>query len=65
MNSSAKTGILIMKFGGTSVGSVDAPRQSAAIVAKDACEWRHVVVVVRHDRHYRCTFSIRLRRREG
>ena len=29
MNSSAKTGILIMKFGGTSVGSVDALKQSA------------------------------------
>ena len=46
MISSAKTGILIMKFGGTSVGNVDALRQSAAIVAKGAREWRHVVVVV-------------------
>ena len=46
MNSSIKTGILIMKFGGTSVGSVDALRQSAAIVAKGARDWPHVVVVV-------------------
>ena len=46
MNSSAKNGILIMKFGGTSVGSVDALKQSAGIVAKGAREWRHVVVVV-------------------
>ena len=35
-----------MKFGGTSVGTVDALRQSADIVAKGAREWRHVVVVV-------------------
>jgi aspartate kinase len=46
MNPSKKTGILVMKFGGTSVGSMDALKQSAAIVAKGAREWRHVVVVV-------------------
>ncbi len=46
MNSSAKTGIVIMKFGGTSVGTVDALRQSADIVARGVREWRHVVVVV-------------------
>ena len=46
MNSSGKNGIVIMKFGGTSVGSVDALKQSAGIVAQGAREWRHVVVVV-------------------
>ncbi len=35
-----------MKFGGTSVGSADALRQSAAIVAQGVNEWRHVVAVV-------------------
>lgn len=35
-----------MKFGGTSVGSVEALRQSAEIVAKGTRKWQHVVVVV-------------------
>lgn len=46
MGSSKQKGILVMKFGGTSVGSVDALRQSAQIVAQGAQAWRHVVVVV-------------------
>jgi aspartate kinase len=46
MKLSKHNGTLIMKFGGTSVGSVSALRQSAEIVAKGAREWRHVVVVV-------------------
>lgn len=46
MESTEKSGILVMKFGGTSVGSADALRQSAAIVAQGVNEWRHVVAVV-------------------
>ncbi len=46
MHSSPKKDIVIMKFGGTSVGSIDALRQSAQIVADGARDWRHVVVVV-------------------
>lgn len=37
--------ILVMKFGGTSVGSVDAMRQTADLVEKFKEEWGNVVVV--------------------
>lgn len=46
MKSSAQNNLLVMKFGGTSVGSVDALLQSAAIVKKYLKEWKHIVVVV-------------------
>jgi aspartate kinase len=39
-------GILIMKFGGTSVGSAQAIRQAAEIVKMASGEWEHIVVVV-------------------
>ena len=39
-------GTLTMKFGGTSVGSVEALRQAADIVLAQAREWEHLVVVV-------------------
>lgn len=38
--------VLITKFGGTSVGSVEALQQSAAIIQQQTREWEHVVVVV-------------------
>lgn len=38
--------VLTIKFGGTSVGSVDALRQAAAIVQQQTRDWDHVVVVV-------------------
>ncbi|MBN2256840.1 MAG: aspartate kinase [Anaerolineaceae bacterium] len=38
--------ILTIKFGGTSVGSVDALKQAAAIVQDQIQKWKHVVVVV-------------------
>jgi aspartate kinase len=37
---------LVMKFGGTSVGSADAMRQAADIVKAHVGEWDHLVVVV-------------------
>jgi aspartate kinase len=37
---------LVMKFGGTSVGSVDALRQAAAIVCEHSHQWEGLVVVV-------------------
>ncbi|GAB4526339.1 MAG: aspartate kinase [Anaerolineales bacterium] len=37
--------VLVIKFGGTSVGNADAMQQAAAIVAQAAVEWEHVVVV--------------------
>ena len=37
---------LVMKFGGTSVGSADALRQTAAIVLDQAQTWKHPVAVV-------------------
>jgi aspartokinase/homoserine dehydrogenase 1 len=37
---------LIMKFGGTSVGSVETLNQAAEIVQKQAAVWQHLVVVV-------------------
>jgi aspartokinase/homoserine dehydrogenase 1 len=37
---------LVMKFGGTSVGSVDAIRQAATIVLEQAQAWERLVVVV-------------------
>ena len=46
MNSSPKKDVLVMKFGGTSVGSIDSLRQAAEIVAKGVKEWRHLAVVV-------------------
>jgi len=46
MHSSPKKDVLVMKFGGTSVGSIDSLRQAAEIVAKGVKEWRHVAVVV-------------------
>ncbi|MBN1976369.1 MAG: aspartate kinase [Anaerolineae bacterium] len=38
-------GTLVMKFGGTSVGSVDAINQTADIILDSAKEWRRLVVV--------------------
>jgi aspartate kinase len=38
--------ILTTKFGGTSVGSVDALQQAAAIIKEQTNNWDHVVVVV-------------------
>lgn len=38
--------VLITKFGGTSVGSVEALQQSAAIIQQQTREWENVVVVV-------------------
>ena len=38
--------ILVMKFGGTSVGSADAITQAAAIIKTQVDKWDHVVVVV-------------------
>jgi aspartate kinase len=46
MHASTHNGILVMKFGGTSVGSAEALLQSAAIVKKVILDWRRVVVVV-------------------
>jgi len=37
--------ILVMKFGGTSVGSADAIQQASAIIKSAREEWAHVVVV--------------------
>jgi aspartate kinase len=39
-------GLLVMKFGGTSVGSADALSQAASIVQDQARNWDHLVVVV-------------------
>ena len=38
--------ILVMKFGGTSVGSVEAIRQAAAIVRRSLADWPRTVVVI-------------------
>ena len=40
---------LIMKFGGTSVGSAEAINQAADIVVSYAGEWRQAVVVAAAD----------------
>ena len=40
-----KNNTLVMKFGGTSVGSVEALTQTAEIIAKSAQEWKNLVVV--------------------
>ncbi|MBN1230490.1 MAG: aspartate kinase [Anaerolineales bacterium] len=37
---------LIMKFGGTSVGSVEALQQTSEIIKTSLTEWEHIVVVV-------------------
>lgn len=39
-------GLLIIKFGGTSMGTADAMQQAAAIVHKQTQHWDHVVVIV-------------------
>jgi aspartate kinase len=41
-----KPGILVMKFGGTSVGSVQALNQAADIVKTQSDQWENLVVVV-------------------
>ena len=42
---SSSNGTLVMKFGGTSVGSADAIRKACQIVLEACAEWPHVVVV--------------------
>eukprot|EP00727_Mastigamoeba_balamuthi_P004896 m51a1_g14404 putative aspartate kinase (469) ;mRNA; f:383788-385323 len=39
------TWTLVMKFGGTSVGTADAVRKTTAIIVNERLRWRHVVVV--------------------
>lgn len=38
-------GLLVMKFGGTSVGNPDAMQQAAQIVSKTRADWEHIVVI--------------------
>jgi bifunctional aspartokinase / homoserine dehydrogenase 1 len=38
-------GTLVMKFGGTSVGSIDAMARATQIISKTKAEWQHVIVV--------------------
>ena len=42
----AKVSTLVMKFGGTSVGSAEALRQAAAIVLEQSQAWTRLVAVV-------------------
>ena len=42
----AKSNTLVMKFGGTSVGSIDAINKAANIVKKFRSDWDNIVVVV-------------------
>ncbi len=46
MNSTSETPTLVMKFGGTSVGSVSAMSQAVAIVTDARFDWPRLVVVV-------------------
>jgi aspartate kinase len=42
---SSRTGNLVMKFGGTSVGSIEAMRRAVQIVCEAKAEWEAVIVV--------------------
>jgi len=43
---SKRFGALVMKFGGTSVGDVEAIRQSSDIVFQSKAEWKNLIVIV-------------------
>jgi aspartate kinase len=45
LEKSSPNGTLVMKFGGTSVGSIEAMKRAVQIVGKSRAEWQSVIVV--------------------